>query len=571
MEVLKKVIKIIEDICTLLTTKSLIGLEKCRGYGYSLLNNEKLIPKIYSKKISDFEEKIKVYSPFTLIVFGLLIIIIFRLLRKILKKTKKVINFFKNIKHNFIKIYLSFPGPKKKLEEAQKEARKEFNKVFRAEKYKAIEFRDNKQEPTKILAKMEQNLNYDSYVVHCGKLTGSVYCDDDKIKYIASEAAKMFIYVNLLHPDIYTYGRFLESQLIKFGLELFNGTEDSCGLTTSGGTNSIMHALYAYRNLGREKGIKKPEVIIPVTAHAAFLKACDIFKIKCIRIPLDKNYQVDLNKVKRNINANTICIVGSCPNFPHCNYDDIEGLSKIAVKYNVPLHVDCCLGGFLVAFHERAGLSLPLFDFRLPGVTSISADLHKYGLCPKGISLLMFAKHKYREQIYFVYPHWTGGLYFTPNFEGSRTAGLIASAYAIMTSLGKDYYTTNAKNLNNAVVKLKTFIKEKCPNLEVIGDPCICGVSFTGPKIEYIYDILGKKGYHLNYLNNPVGIGFIFTSANYTNVDQLIKDIEEANEKVLTEKDIKLGNLTQMYGMSIQLPESVASSNLKVLGDAMLD
>jgi len=243
-------------------------------------------------------------------------------------------------------------------------------KSFKSDKFKKIEFHDNKQDYTRILAKMEQNITDDNIKCNCGKLTGAVYCSDEEIKRIAGEASKMFLYSNLLHTDLFTYSRYLESELIKIGLNLFNGKEDSCGMTTTGGTMSIINAIYAYAHRARKMGIKKPELIAPLSCHAAFDKACEMFKIKLIKIPLNKKtYQVDLNLVKKNINKNTICIVGSFPNFPHCVCDDIESLSKIAVKYKKPLHVDCCLGGFLVVFHKKAGImSTPKFDFSLEGV-----------------------------------------------------------------------------------------------------------------------------------------------------------------------------------------------------------
>ena len=335
---------------------------------------------------------------------------------------------------------------------------------------------------------------------------------------------------------------------------------------------SILTAMYAYIHRARENGIKKPEIICPDSAHAAFFKACYMFRAKCIKIPLDpKTYQIDLNKAKKAINKNTACIVGSCPNFPHSLMDDIEGLNEIALKYKIPLHVDCCLGGFLVAFYNRANIKIPKFDFTLPGVTSISADLHKYGLCPKGISLLMYSKHEYRKYNYFTYPHFMGGFYCTPGFDGSRTAGISAASYAVLTSLGKNYYINIAKRINKAVVKVKEVVRKECPLFKIIGDPFICGFAITGEKMDYLYDILDKKGWHLNMLINPLGVGFIFTSANMENDDELIKDIKEAHEKIKTNNLEELSKKTKLYGMSIPLPENIAKNALDALCDAILD
>ena len=547
-------------------------LENCHTYFYSIMNSQNIIPKKYITKISLFEEQLKSYSSFTLICMSLLLIFLFNLLKIFYSYFLKIVYFFINIKENLRLLYIKLPGPKKQLSEAKMKIDAEFKKMF-SKKFKKIEFYDNKQDYTKILSKMEQNFSGDNTKIQSGKLTGSVYCLNDQIKYIAGEAAKMFLYSNLLHPDIYSYTRYIESELIKIGIQLFNGKKDACGITTNGGTMSIINAIYSYVNRGRKLGIKNPEIIISITAHCAFEKACEIFGVKCIKIPLDKKtYQINLSLVEKNISKNTICLVGSFPNFPHCVSDDIEKLSKLGIKYNIPVHCDCCLGGFLVAFHERAGINdTPLFDFRLPGVTSISADLHKYGLCPKGISLLLFSKHEYRRNLFFIYPHWPGSTYITPSFEGSRTGALIAASFAILTSMGKEFYSNNALEIYNAVKKVKEFIKKNCDLIEVIGNPFICGVSFTGKYIPNFYDMITEKGFAVNYLNSPEGIGFIFTSANVKNADNYMKTLKEINDKLKIEQPQKCSEVAKLYGLSYNLPIGIATDAIESYPDILLD
>ena len=547
-------------------------LENCHTYFYSIMNSQNIIPKKYITKMSLFEEQLKSYSSFTLICMGLLIIFLFNLLKIFYSYFLKIVYFFINIKENLALLYIKLPGPKKQLSEAKMKIDAEFKKMF-SKKFKKIEFYDNKQDYTKILSKMEQNFSGDNTKIQSGKLTGSVYCLNDQIKYIAGEATKMFLYSNLLHPDIYSYTRYIESELIKIGIQLFNGKKDACGITTNGGTMSIINAIYSYVNRGRKLGIKNPEIIISITAHCAFEKACEIFGVKCIKIPLDKKtYQINLSLVEKNISKNTICLVGSFPNFPHCISDDIEKLSKLGIKYNIPVHCDCCLGGFLVAFHERAGINdTPLFDFRLPGVTSISADLHKYGLCPKGISLLLFSKHEYRRNLFFIYPHWPGSTYITPSFEGSRTGALIAASFAILTSMGKEFYSNNALEIYNAVKKVKEFIKKNCDLIEVIGNPFICGVSFTGKYIPNFYDMITEKGFAVNYLNSPEGIGFIFTSANVKNADNYMKTLKEINDKLKIEQPQKCSEVAKLYGLSYNLPVGIATGAIESYPDIILD
>ena len=249
-----------------------------------------------------------------------------------------------------------------------------------------------------------------------------------------------------------------------------------------------------------------------------------------VKIPLDHNYQVDLKKVRKAINSNTVALVGSCPNFPHGVYDDIEGLSALAVQYKLPLHVDACLGGFLIAFYQSANINISKFDFRLPGVTSISADYHKYGLCPKGSSVLMYSDREYRKHQYFIYPHFMGGLYPSPGFEGSRSPALAIAAYSVLIYIGKQKYVNQATRIYNAVKKIKDYVKKHMKEIQVIGDPQICSVAITGKISLSVFDKMTEKKWHLNMINNPVGFSLVITLANLENVENgnFIKDLEES-------------------------------------------
>jgi sphinganine-1-phosphate aldolase len=218
--------------------------------------------------------------------------------------------------------------------------------------------------------------------------------------------------------------------------------------------------------------------------------------------------------MERAINSNTVAMAGSFPNFPHGIYDDIEAISRLGVKYGIPVHVDACLGGLLVCFYQSAYINIPKFDFRLPGVTSISADLHKYGLCPKGISYLLYSHRDYRKHQYFIYPHFMGGLYPSPGLEGSRSPAFAAAAYAIMCHIGKNRYVNQAKAIHEAVLNVKNFIKKECPELEVIGDPQIVSVAAKGPKALFVHDQMTNRGWHMNMINNPSGFSYVITSAN---------------------------------------------------------
>ena len=574
MEYLKKGFLICFRIFTRLSRKGLNLIENTHDLMYKKISNLDFIPKEYITRLNNLELDLKSYSAFTLMIYSIILVIIFKIIKKVINKSYKLYKniSIKKIKEYLIILVLKLPKYKNEMLKAKEEMKKILPKIFKNSSYKKIEFHDNKQDEYTILQKLSQMSHTDDKIINSGKLTGAVYCGDNKIQNIAGDAAKLYVYSNLLHADMYCSARFIESQVIKIGLDLFNGKEDSCGMTTTGGTMSILSAMYAYIKRGRYYGIENPEIIVPITAHAAFFKAAEIFRAKLITIPIDNiTCQVNINKVKNAISKNTVCIVGSCPNFPHTIADNIEKLSDLAIKYKIPLHVDCCLGGFLIVFYNKANIKIPKYDFNLPGVTSISADLHKYGLCPKGISLLLFSKREYRKYAYFIYPHFMGGTYITTTFEGSRTGCLIASAYAVLTSLGKNYYTNIAKRIHQAVIKTRDFIRKECPKLKIFGEPFICGIAFTGDKIEYIYDYLQKKGWHTNYIINPVGISFVYTSANMENDKLFINDIKEVYDKIQKNDLWDLATSTKLYGMNIPLPESIATNTLDTYADALLD
>ena len=261
-----------------------------------------------------------------------------------------------------------------------------------------------------------------------------------------------------------------------------------------------------------------------------------MFRFKLVVVDYEtETYGVNISKVKRAINSNTVALVGSYPNFPHGAIDDIEALSDLAVKHNIGLHVDACLGGLLACFysHSNANIKTPKFDFLLPGVTTISSDLHKYGLAPKGVSYLLYRSKELRKNQYFIYPRWMGGIYPSPTIAGSRSAALMVCAYVIMLNKGKNFYAKQARDIHEAIEKIKEFSAKNFKELKIIGDPQICIVAFTGEKSSIIYDLMSKKGWHLNLISNPIGFSICINTANISMVNKkMCSDLKECYEAV---------------------------------------
>lgn len=386
-----------------------------------------------------------------------------------------------------------------------------------------------------------------------GMVSGAVYHGGKDLCHLQSLAYEKYCVSNQLHPDLFPALRKMDSEVVAMCLDLFNAPETGAGTLTSGGTESLLLACLSARAHGRKRGITQPEIVAPVTIHAGIDKACYYFGIKLHKVPLDSNYRGDISHFKRLINANTVLLVGSAPNFPHGIIDDIESLSELALRYSIPLHVDCCLGLFIVSFMERSGLAkdgFPKFDFRLPGVTSISCDTHKYGFAPKGSSIIMYRTKELRACQYYVTTDWVGGLYGSPTLSGLRPGALMAGCWATMVRIGKDGYKNACREIVGAAQQFRAKLKD-IPDLQVIGDPLLSVISFKSDSIN-IYDLsdmLSKKGWHLNALQNPPALHVAFTVLSAPKVDVLIEDLKNAVDVLKKEgKGASKGDTAQLYG-----------------------
>lgn len=392
-----------------------------------------------------------------------------------------------------------------------------------------------------------------------GAVSGCVYGADDSLTNLTTRVYEKFAWTNPMHADVFPDVRKMEAEVVRMVCNLFHGDQNSCGTMTTGGTESIMLACKAYRQLAYSKGIKRPEMVVPVTAHAAFDKAADFFKIKIHHVPVDsKTKKVNPNKLKSYINSNTCLIVGSAPHFPHGAIDPIEDLSKIAVKYNIPLHVDACLGGFLIVFMEDAGFKLPLFDFRLPGVTSISCDTHKYGYTPKGSSVVLYRNPDFRKHQYFSAVEWPGGIYVSPTFAGSRAGSLIAMTWATLMSIGHDGYVKITKD----VIETTKFITEEVKQikeLKLMCQPEVSVVAFESSEFNIfrLLDEMAVKGWHLNALQNPAGIHIAVTKLHTLPgvAGKFVNDLKQAVKDIMSKDDRQLGKVAAIYCSTQGIPD----------------
>ena len=412
-----------------------------------------------------------------------------------------------------------------------------------------------------------------------GHVSGAVYHGDtEHIKFL-NKVYALHSQSNPLHSDIWPSANKYEAEIVSMTANMLgsgaiecNPKNKICGTVTSGGTESILLAMKTYRDRAYvEKGITQPEMIVPVTAHAAFDKAAQYFKIKKVTIPVRKDYAADVSKVKKAITKNTIVIVGSAPSFPHGIVDPIEQLSEIARKKRIGFHTDACLGGFVLPWAEKLGYKIPHFDFRLPGVTSISADTHKYGYAAKGTSVILYRGPSLRHYQYYTITDWPGGLYFSPTFAGSRPGALSAACWAAMISMGEKGYMDATRK----IIETAKWIKEKIndmPDLTILGDP-LWVIAFSSKTLDIyrVMDQMTQKGWSLNGLHKPSCVHLCVT-LRHTQLgiaQQFIDDLTDSIEHVRVNPK-ETNGMAPVYGLAATLPvRSIVGDVLKKYMDIL--
>ncbi|RTL09748.1 MAG: aspartate aminotransferase family protein [Acidimicrobiia bacterium] len=351
-----------------------------------------------------------------------------------------------------------------------------------------------------------------------GQVSGTMYCGDHSHYDFLTRAFGLFAHVNVLQRDMCPSATRFEGEIIAMALDLFHADAiddgDPVGLVTSGGTGSISHAVLAYRDHARAtRGITRPNFVKPETGHPAFDKACHLFGVDLRVAPVDPaTTRVDVAAMAELIDDDTIAILGSAGNYPYGTIDDIEALSDLALSRGVGLHVDGCLGGFILPFGEELGVeNIPVFDFRLPGVTTISADTHKYGYSVKGTSVCLFRDRAVRNSQYFFRTDWSGGKYCSPGMDGSRSGGLLAATWASMVSLGRDGYRDYARQIFDTAEQMRQTVTSH-PELRLMGQPTFV-LSFTSDEFDIylVNDFMRLRGWRFNGQQYPNAIHIAVT------------------------------------------------------------
>jgi glutamate/tyrosine decarboxylase-like PLP-dependent enzyme len=360
-----------------------------------------------------------------------------------------------------------------------------------------------------ILTEMREMASEEDAVWEDGKCSGTMYCGDRDHYGFLKEAFGLFAHQNALQRDMCPSATRFEGEIIAMALDLMHGGAldgaEPAGMVTSGGSGSIASAVLAYREEGRQaRGIERPNLVKPETGHPAFDKACHLFGVEMRRAEIDpETTLVRPETVAELSDENTVAIVGSAGNYGYGTIDPIAELGRLAIDRGVGMHVDGCLGGYLLPFGEELGYPIPPFDFRVPGVTSISADTHKYGYGLKGTSTLLFRDRELRNRCYFFMPDWSGGKYFSPGIEGSRSDGLLAATWASLVSIGHESYRDYAKRIFETSAAMQEAVRSHA-ELRIMGEPTFL-FAFTSDEFDiyHVNDEMKRRGWRLNGLQYP--------------------------------------------------------------------
>jgi glutamate/tyrosine decarboxylase-like PLP-dependent enzyme len=401
---------------------------------------------------------------------------------------------------------------------------------------------------TSILQELEGFAKSEDATWETGKCSGTMYCGDHEHYEFMGRAYELFAHVNALQRDMCPSMTKFEGEIIAMTLDLLNASAitdgEAAGLVTSGGSGSILHAVLSYREYAKQtRGIDRPNFIKPETAHPAFDKACHLLAVECRRVPVDaKTTLADVNAMANAIDENTIAMVGSACNYGYGTVDPISDLSDLALERGIGLHVDGCLGGFILPFGQQLGYDIPLFDFRVPGVTTISADTHKYGYGFKGTSVLAFRDKAIRNSQYFFMTDWSGGKYASPGIEGSRSGGLLAATWAAMVSFGREGYLNYARQIFETAFKMQDAVRSH-PELRIVGaNPTFC-FSFTSDEFDiyHVNDFMRQRGWRFNGQQYPNSIHMAVTRPQTQPglAETFAADLAEAIPYAMEHKDEK--------------------------------
>ncbi len=375
-----------------------------------------------------------------------------------------------------------------------------------------------------------------------GRTWAYIYDPGQEAEEVIKKSYMMYLTENALDPTVFPSALRFENELVAMAAAHLNGDENVVGNFTSGGTESIMLAVKTARDYARatRPEVREPEIVLPVTAHAAFQKAAHYLCLKPVLVPVDPvTFKADPEAVRRAITPNTVLLVGSAVSYAHGVVDPIRELGQIAIENDLLLHVDGCMGGFLLPYFRRLGAPVPDFDFSVPGVTSISMDFHKYAFAAKGASVILYRDKELRKHQIYTCAQWTGYTVINPTVQSTKSIGPLAAAWAIINFFGDEGYLEIARQVLDATRRIAAAV-ESMPDLRLLGRPEMNLVAFTSDTVSVFHiidEMKTRKWYiqpQLGFHGSKENIHLSVNPASVRWVDDLIADLGECVEKAKT-------------------------------------
>jgi glutamate/tyrosine decarboxylase-like PLP-dependent enzyme len=372
-----------------------------------------------------------------------------------------------------------------------------------------------------------------------GRVFSLVYSAGNEVHELLSDALALFSAENGLNVLAFPSIGVMQHDIVSNTATLLGAEEPEAGgavegYLTSGGTESLLQAVKTARDVARDRGMARPSVVCGESAHAAFTKAADYFDVDLVRVPVDADFRVRAASLEAACTDDTIMVVASAPTYPQGVVDPVADIAALALRRGILCHVDACMGGFLLPFLRDLGRleGDVAFDFRVPGVTSMSADVHKYGYASKGVSVILYRDHELARKQLFVTKDWLGGFYASSAMAGTRPAGPIAAAWAVMMHLGRAGYLELTRVAHDAARELRRGI-EAIDGLEVRGDPPATVLAFgaTDPEALDIFAVgerLAADGWYLDRQNRPDSLHATVHFGSAGTVPALVEDLRRA-------------------------------------------
>jgi glutamate/tyrosine decarboxylase-like PLP-dependent enzyme len=366
-----------------------------------------------------------------------------------------------------------------------------------------------------------------------GRAFTLAYSAGPEVLTLAREAYARLSAENALNTDAFPSLRRLQTEVIGMVADLLHGGPEAAGFMTTGGTESLLLAVLAARERARaERGERDPEMVLPASAHAAFEKAAHYFGVRSVRVAVRADWRADPGAMAAAITPRTVLLVASAPQYPQGVIDPVHEIAELAASRGLPCHVDACMGGMTLPFLERIGEAVPRWDFRVPGVTSISVDLHKYGYTAKGASVLLHRTKALRRFQTFETDNWLGGRYGSSGVLGTKSGGAIAAAWAVMTHLGADGYLRLVRSARDTTKRLAAAVRA-LPGASLLAEPdaTLLAFRFADADPFAVGDALWRRGWYLDRQGPPPSLHATVNAVHAAVLDDFLRDLAASVEE----------------------------------------